>query len=39
MELAYGTGMSLDSLALGLTLEQARKVQLAGTQRRLDMVV
>jgi ribosomal protein L13E len=39
MELAYGHGMSLDSMALGLTLEQARKVQLAGAQRRLDMVV
>jgi hypothetical protein len=38
LELAYGKGFSVDSLAFGLTLEQARRVQRAGTQRRLDMV-
>jgi hypothetical protein len=35
MELAYFAGLSPDSFAFGLTLEQARK----GQQRRLDMVL
>jgi hypothetical protein len=39
MELAYFAGLSPDSFAFGLTLEQARKVQRQGQQRRLDMVM
>jgi len=39
LELAYGLNWSPDSFAFGLTIEQARKVQVGGQQRRLDMVL
>jgi hypothetical protein len=38
LELAYGSNWSPDSFAFGLTVEQARKVQLGGAKNRLDMV-